>query len=34
MSKNQKNTVRNNTDDRQFEIMIDGKLSISREGEK
>ncbi len=28
MSKNQENTVRNNTDDRQFELMIDGKLSM------
>lgn len=28
MSMNQENTVRNNTADRRFELMIDGKLSM------
>ncbi len=28
MSKNVENTVRNNTDDRRFELMIEGKLSM------
>lgn len=28
MSRNQENTVRNNTADRQFELMVDGKLSV------
>ncbi|MDZ7362002.1 MAG: N-acetyltransferase [candidate division KSB1 bacterium] len=28
MSKNQENTVRNNTADRRFELMIEGKLSM------
>lgn len=28
MSKNQENTVHNNTADRRFELMIDGKLSM------
>ncbi|MGH7599384.1 MAG: GNAT family N-acetyltransferase [bacterium] len=28
MSNNQENTVRKNTDDRRFELMIEGKLSM------
>jgi hypothetical protein len=28
MNTNVENTVRNNTDDRQFELVIDGKLSV------
>ena len=28
MNKNEENTVRNSTADRQFELMIDGKLSV------